>query len=446
MSYDPLKAELPRQSEDYRDTYWRATSNELPPDDGVLRDDVETDIAIIGGGYTGLSCAYYLASQYGANVRVLEAHRPGWGCSGRNGSFVRPAVGRNSWPENVEKYGVETSRLLFAEAMRALSTMRELIETGNIDCQKQPDGWLKVAHNPSRVAQLQRERRILSDVFDYDVEFLDADALRERCFNSAEAFAALRFPDAFSVHPLNVALGLVRMAREAGAVVHSASPVIKWTRDGATHHLATPTGVVRARHVVIATNGYSTERLHPSLKSRLIPILSNIVVTRPMSEEELQESGFTSTDVITDTRKLLNYYRRLPDGRVLLGSRGALQESRREDEKSKQMLLNTIKQKFPALRNITADYYWGGWVALTLDSMPRVHSPAEDRTVSYAIGYNGSGVAASVYGGRVLAEHLGGNKPIFPVLDTPIPKVPFAPFRRLGQRAAFVMYRYKDAR
>lgn len=446
MPYDPLTADLPQQPEDYRETYWRATSHAPPPDDGPLRDDVQTDIAIIGGGYTGLSCAYYLAKQYGAQVRVLEAHKPGWGCSGRNGSFIRPAIGRLSWPECLDKYGAETSRRLFSEAMRALATMRELIQLGDIQCDQQPDGWLKVAHRPSRVEQLRRERRILADVFDYDVEFLDADALHQRCFDSAEAFAALRYPDAFSAHPLNVALGLLRMARQAGATVHSASPVVKWSRDGAAHLLSTPSGIVRARHVVIATNGYSTERLHSSLNSRLIPVLSNIVVTRPLTDEEEQECRFTSTDIITDTRKLLNYYRRLPDGRVLLGSRGAIQESPAEDEKSKQILLATIRQKFPALRNITADYYWGGWVALTLDSMPRIHSPSSDPSVSYAMGYNGSGTSAAVYAGRTLAEHLGEGKSILPVLDSPLPKVPFAPFRRLGQRAAFALYRYKDSR
>lgn len=446
MSYDPLQADLPRSFQDYIDTYWKATAGEPPADDGPIVEDVDTDVAIIGGGYTGLSCAYSLAGQYGTKVLVLEAHRPGWGCSGRNGSFIRPAIGRLSWQACVDRYGVDIARGLFAQAHRALATMRELIRVGQIDCQQQPDGWLKVAHHPTRVEALQREQRLLRDTFGYEVEFMDAPALKERSFISDEGFGALRFPEAFSAHPLRVALGLVRMARNAGARVHSQSPVIEWRRDGAIHRLRTPSGTVCARHVVIATNGYSTEKLHPSLESRLIPVLSNIIVTRPLSEQERRDSGFISTDIMTDTRKVLNYYRLLPDGRVLLGSRGAIKESPQGNEKIRQVLLTTLKTKFPAFSDVTVDYHWGGWVALSLDSMPRIHSPEDDNSISYAIGYNGSGTSAAVYAGRVLADRLGGGRPVFSVFDTPLPKVPLAGFRRLGQRAAFVLYRYQDAR
>lgn len=446
MSYDPLKANLPDSSQDYIDTYWRATAGEPPEDDGSITDEIDTDVAIIGGGYTGLSCAYFLSSKYRTKVHVLEAHRPGWGCSGRNGSFIRPAIGRLSWQACVDRYGADVARGLFAEAHRALATMRELIDIGQIDCQQQPDGWLKVAHHPGRIDMLRHEQRLLRDMFGYEVEFLSAAMLRERSFVSAEGFSALRFPDAFSAHPLKVALGLVRMARAAGARVHARSPVVGWHRDGSIHRLITPNGLVRARQVVIATNGYSTEKLHPCLKSRLIPVLSNIIVTRPLSDQERHDAGIASTDIITDTRKVLNYYRLLPDGRILLGSRGAITESLKGTESISRVLLNTLVTKFPALKNITVDYRWGGWVALSMDSMPRIHSLADDSTISYAIGYNGSGTSAATYAGRVLADRIGSEKPVFSVFDTPLPSVPLASFRRLGQRAAFALYRYQDAR
>src|SRR5699024_7562560 len=117
----------------------------------------------------------------------------------------------------------------------------------------------------------------------------------------------------------------------------------------------TPHGVVNAKHVVIATNGYSTEKLHPSLKARLMPVLSSIVVTRPFSPDELIKAGFTTTNIVIDTRKLLNFYRLLPDGRILLGSRGSITESPKDDFRISNDLLNTIKYKFPKLNDVRAD-------------------------------------------------------------------------------------------
>lgn len=444
MAYDPLRADLPRQALDYPDTYWCTTAGDPPPDDGALAADTETDVAIIGGGYTGLSCAYYLARDYGIKAIVLEANRPGWGCSGRNGSFARPAIGRLGFAQWIKRWGVDGAREMFDETQRALDTVRELIAAGNIDCDQQPDGWLKVAHRADKVAAMEAEHKLLADVFGYTTELLDPTALGRAHFRGGEAHMALRFPKAFALHPLKFAFGIMRMARAAGARVHCGSPVMAWTREGGRHLLKTPRSTVRVRHVVIATNGYSTERLHRALNGRLIPVLSNVVVTRPMTDAEQRESNLVTTDVITDTRAVLNYYRRLPDGRVLLGSRGPIHEN--ESTLRQDNLLNMVRRKFPALRNITAEYCWGGWVALTMDQVPHVFRVEDDATVSYAIGYNGSGVAAAPHAGRLLARDLGGDESILPMISGPLPRVPFAAFRRVGQRAAFIWFRLQDGR
>ncbi len=444
MAYDPLRANLPQHAVDYPDTYWYATAGDPPDDDGVLATDVDAEVAIIGGGYTGLSCAYYLARDYGIKAVVLEANGPGWGCSGRNGSFARPAIGRLGFAQWIKRWGVDGAREMFDETQRALETVRELIEAGNIACEQQPDGWLKVAHRADKVAAMVTEHKLLADVFGYKTELLDPAALNRDHFRGGEAHVALRFPKAFALHPLKFAFGLMRMARAAGARVHCGSPVMAWTREDGRHLLKTPRGTVRARHVVIATNGYSTERLHPTLNGRLIPVLSNVVVTRPMTDAEQRESNLITTDVMTDTREVLNYYRRLPDGRVLLGSRGPIHES--EGTLRQDKLLDMVRRKFPALRNITADYCWGGWVALTMDQVPHVCRAEDDATVSYAIGYNGSGVAAAPHAGRLLARQLGGGEAVLKMISGPLPRVPFAAFRRVGQRAAFMWFRLKDGR
>src|SRR5699024_9343213 len=131
--------------------------------------------------------------------------------------------------------------------------------------------------------------------------------------------------------------------------------------------------------------------------------------------------------------------------RLLLGSRGAITQSERTEKRIASMLLKTVRQKFPSLVNLSADYHWSGWVALSMDAMPRIHSPEDDPGVSYAVGYNGSGTTAAVHAGRLLAENLTDGKPIPEILNGPLPRMPFAPFRRLGQRITFVAYRCQDA-
>src|SRR5699024_8217275 len=153
-----------------------------------------------------------------------------------------------------------------------------------------------------------------------------------------EAFGALRYGDGFSAHPLKVVYALAMLARSAGAQVHTGSSVIGMCRHGDQHILQTPQGQVRANHVVIATNGYSTEHVHSLSKSRLMSVLSCIVVTQPLSPEQQRQSGLTTLAIITDTRRLLYFYRLLPDGRLLLGSLGVITDSARSDAQTRNDL------------------------------------------------------------------------------------------------------------
>ena len=445
MSFDPLESGHPGQGLAHPESYWAATAGPAPPGDGAISGDTETEIAIVGGGYTGLSCAYHLAHNYGARPVVLEANRAGWGCSGRNGSFVRPGIGRRKYHQWVERWGVDGARALFAEGLAAVGTVRGLIREGNIDCDVQPDGWLKIAHRHGRVAELERDRRILNELFGFEAELLDPEAIAAGHFRGTEAYAALRAGDSFGMHPLKLANGIARMAREAGAALHEGSPVTGIERDATGHVLTTPGGRVRSRIVVLAVNGYGPE-LHQATRGRVLPVLSNIVVTRPMTAAEKQESNFVTSDVMFDTRTLLNYFRRLPDDRILLGNRGPLRDAPATQARHCVELLGTIRRKFPALRDITADYFWGGWVAVSLDSMPHVTTAEDDSSLFYAMGYCGTGVSAAIQAGRRLAERIGGGAALLPVLDTALPRMPLAAFRRLGQAALFRWYRWRDER
>src|SRR5699024_3775790 len=151
---------------------------------------------------TGLSCALTLASRYGVNPLVLEANQIGWGCSGRNGSFARPAIGRLPYADWPHAFGEAGARALFAEAMAALETTRGLISDNAIDCDQQPDRWLKIAHRPSRIDALLAEARLLHKVFDFNADFLDAERLAAEHLQGGDAFGALRWPVSFAMHPL----------------------------------------------------------------------------------------------------------------------------------------------------------------------------------------------------------------------------------------------------
>ena len=442
MEFDPLKTRDPGRGLPHAPSYWAATAGEAPADDGSLDGDIEADVAVVGGGYTGLSCAYHLAKT-GVKVALLEANRPGWGCSGRNGSFSHASLGRRSYGDWIKRWGVDAARALYAEGLAGYTTVRELIAEGNIACDVTEGGYMKIAHRESRVAGLRDDLAVLRDTYRANVEMLDGDAVAADHCRGQEAFAALRHADAIGLHPLKYAHGLLRMAREAGAAVHSECPVGEIRRQGKVRVLVTPGGQVRVREVVLAVNGYGPEQ-NRATAGRLLPVLSNIVVTRPMTSEEKAEANLVTSHMMSDTRKLLNYYRRLPDDRIMLGNRGPLRPTQAAMDGHRAELLGTIRRKFPALHAITGDYFWGGWVAITMDSMPHIASAADDAKLHYAMGYNGSGVSAASHAGRRLAERLTGEDRVHPAVSTPLPRIPFAAFRRLGQAAMFRWYNWRD--
>lgn len=446
MVYDPLTASGPGTGLDHPPSYWAATAGPEPEDDGALIGDRETDIAIIGGGYTGLSAAYHMARDFGTKPVILEANRVGWGCSGRNGSFVRPALGRLDHEGWIKKWGRDGARALFAECLSAVKLTREIIETGKIDCDLQPGGSLEIAHLANRCGELKAKQKLLQEFFDFELEYVDADALAVRHLRGQEAFGALSEQVSFCMHPLKLTYGLHRMARRAGAVVHSASPVTAWHKEDGKHVLQTPGGRLRADQVVIATNGYSTERLLEPVRARTLPVLSDIIVTRPMTAEEKAASNLVTSHVMIDTRKLRPYFRRLPDDRLLLGGRGSLGDSPNQQARQKDALLRILKRKFPALDSITVDYFWGGWVNISYDFIPHIHRCEDDETVLYAMGYCGTGVSGAILAGKRLAETMDGNEmTVVPAMRTALPRYPLPAFRRLGQWAMINWYRYQDS-
>ena len=452
--YDPLVQSTPGQGQEYAPTYWVGTAGAPPPDDGPVDQDMDVDVAIIGSGFTGLACAIYLAREHGIKATVLEANRSSWGCSTRNGGQAQCASGRLKRSQWLQRWGKDVALSLHHEICDAMETFKGLI--AEIDCDPQHGGHLYIAHKPGVMAGLRNETDICNRVFGYPVRMLDAETLRREYVDDAEAAGAMHEPEGIGIHAGKLAFGYLRLARELGVRVHTASPVQGWETRNGIHHLNTPGGVVRARSVGMATGGYTSPGLHRVVRDRLFPILSNSMVTRPLTEDERAACNFRTHQVLTDTRVLRHYYRLLPDGRVQIGSRSAIRGRQAPQRQYEDLLRRSLARKFPALDGIDVEYSWWGWVDVSHDMMPRIHQPDPQQRIYYALGYGGNGVMYSAQAGRRLAERIAGKPahlelPIFNsqlpfpnVLNPAIESQLFAPFRRFGQRFLYRWYHFKD--
>jgi glycine/D-amino acid oxidase-like deaminating enzyme len=455
--YDPLVDPHPGQGRDYAPTYWVATAGAPPADDGPITGAVDADVVIVGSGFTGLATALFLAREHGIRATVLEANRTVWGCTSRNGGQGQNASGRLYRSQWIQRWGKDVALKLDAEIRNGYETFKSLVAELP-ECEPQGGGHLYTAHREKKMAFLRNEAETMRKVFGYDTHILSADEVRRRYVNDAEAFGAMHEPDGIGVHPLKLAFGYLRMARALGVKVHPASPVIGFETKNGVHYLRTPGGTVRARAVGFATGGYTSNGLHPSLDSKIMPILSNSLVTRPLTADELAATNFRTTEVITDTRTLRFYYRRLPDNRVQIGSRSAITGADAPNPRHMAVLVNGLHRKFPALRGIDIDHSWWGWVDVSHDMMPRITQPDAAQTVFYALGYGGNGVSFSAHAGRRMAQRIAGQTDTafeLPIYKSPLeyPNVmnlvrsrAFAPFRRFGQRALYHWYYLRDER
>ena len=459
--YDPLVASSPGTGRDYAPTWWVASAGTPPDDDGPIAGDIDCDVAIIGSGSTGVSTALYLAQEHGLHAVVLEANRTSWGCSSRSGGQGQNASGRLKRSQWIERWGLDTAKALDAEIHAGFENFRGL--TREIDCDADDSGHLYLAHRPERLPMLRAECDLMRTTFGYATRMMTADEVRRDYVDERETAGAMYEPEGIGIHPLKMTYGLIRKARSLGARVHPSSPVQRWTTDRGVQHLHTPGGTVRAKRVAVCTGGYTSQSLTPLLRNKLLPILSNSLVTRPLTDAEIEATNFRSETFLTDTRTLRFYYRLLRDGphrRLQLGSRSSVTGADAEDPIHLRLLTDAIARKFPPLAGIEIANSWWGWVDVSHDMMPRIVRPEPARPVWYAVGYGGNGVSFSTWAGKRLAERIVGQdagREVFklPIYDSPLeyPNVmgavkseAFAPFRRIGQRALYKWYWLRDER
>lgn len=414
---------------------WTATAGPAPAAP-PLTGEAEAEVAVVGGGITGLSAAVMLA-QRGISVRVLEAQTPGWGASGRNGGQLNPGLKLD--PETVEaRFGAEVAGRMLKASGDAPDFALSLIRRYAIDCDAVQPGWIQAAHNEKAMAVI-RARAAQWARRGVALRLLSREEITDMV-GAPVYIGGLLDPRGGNLHPLKFSLGLVRAATGLGAVVHGGSRVMGMRRDGAGHLLVTPQGVLRARRVLLCTNGY-TDGLRPPLARTLVPVRSVQVATEPLPAD-LRAQILPGLQAVSDTRRVMVYYKLDAEGRLLMGGRGDY------DERITGALLRNLREltvkMYPQLAGVRFPFAWGGFVAMTADHLPHLTQLGDG--VLSATGFNGRGLALAAVMGRVLADWASGADPSS--LDFPItgPRpVPFYALRKPAVRAAIGLFRLQDA-
>ena len=430
-------------------SYWEATAAPLGIDITLLAGNAQCDVAIIGAGYTGLAAALRLRNEYGMDVRVLEAAEPGWGASGRNGGFSCIGCHKRSYGSLIKSYGLDETRRFYGTMKDAVGRVADLCGAHGIDAWIHEGGEISLAHLPSRLRELEEEQDFMARIFGEKLELLTGDQLKERGLWAPGFHGGITGDVGFSIHPLNYVRGLARAVHKAGVRIHGSSRVTRWEEQNGRHLLSTKNATLTARNVIVATNGYTPEDVSSYHAGRLMPALSNIIVTRPLTEAERKAQGWTQRLMAYDTRNLLHYFRLLPDGRFLFGGRGGTDASDAGAAPMKQHMIETLRAMFPVFGAAEITHFWRGFVCLSFDLVPYVGPINKEKTVWTAIAYHGNGVAMASYSGTALADLIAGkperaNLPS--VLTRRLAHFPLPFLRPLYLKGAYLWFNYEDSR
>lgn len=419
----------------YPDSYYKATANPMP-EYPTLDGDMECDVGIVGAGYTGLSAALHLAER-GYKVVLLDAQRIGWGASGRNGGQLGSGQ-RVDQETLLAKVGAKHARDLWQLAQDSKSLVKSLISKHKIDCDLTP-GIIEADHKKRFVEETERYVRLLQESYDYDeIKFLDRDTFRAQVGTKAYYGGSLDM-GAAHLHPLNLALGLAKAADEAGVQIFEQTRVTEIV-EGEPATLKTATGNVRAKHLLLACNGYLGD-LEPKVGTRVMPINSYMVATEPLSAE-LAHDLIANNVAVADSRFVVNYYRLSADKRMLFGGRESYGYRYPED------IAASVRKRMlgihPQLKDARIDYYWGGALGITMNRMPHVARLAPN--ILSASGYSGHGLGMSTLCGQLLAEAIAGTAERFDVMaKLKIPSFPGGTrFRRPLLVLAMLYYALRD--
>ena len=383
--------------------FWHATAAPYEPS-APLEGELSADVAIVGGGFTGLATAHYLLeAEPGLRVAVLESEIVGYGASGRNGSFAMTVVGLGL-DVLVKLKGRDRAREAHRYMERAVDAVGELVAAEGLECDYTLPGFLRMATAEPYLRRLREEIELADSLGIEGIEWLERDDARARV-NSDLYLGAWWEPRTALVNPLKLVRELKRIATAKGAIVHEHSPVTA-IEPGERVRLRTAGGSVLADKVVLAVNAYS--HLLEPLRRKQVPAWTYIVVTEPLGDERLAPLGWEGREGVEDARNLIHYYRVTPDGRLLMGGgpvglgwgEGMLKDSSPE---AWAHLEDHIGRLFPSLRGVRITHRWGGPFSVTTDLTPAI-GHAGDRRIVYSLGCIGHGVSMSHLNGQTIRD------------------------------------------
>ncbi|MEQ9257798.1 MAG: FAD-binding oxidoreductase [Roseovarius sp.] len=404
---------------------WEDTTKEAePPSDDM---PAAVDVAVIGAGFFGLSCALRLAES-GLSVAVIEKGRVGAGASGRNGGQVQAGFGTDPGALAAGA-GPEQEAEIREIAATCADRVFDLAARHEIACDPVRAGLIRGVHH-TRLVEKMRAKAEADPALEWWSAGRTAEALGMPHFHGA-----IFDPRAGRIEPMGFARGLARAARSHGAKLVTGTPVQALARAGGGWRIDTAKGSLQAGSAVLATNTY-TDAVNRTVQQSLVAVNSFQIATEPFEGGPL-----SGGQIASDTRRLVYYFRRDAEGRLIVGGRGTL--SGTDDLRRYGFLQDWIKHSFPGQARLKLSHYWAGRVGITPDHVPHFHIPADGLFI--LCGFNGKGVALATALGERLARHIAGEPPsVLGLPARPLRPIPFWRFRNLGVSAHVALYRLLD--
>ena len=300
-------------------------------------------------------------------------------------------------------YGNDETKKFYKNSVEGSNYTKDIIKEYNIDCDVTGNSNYVVAHHPNKFEQIKEQARAYKDEFEIETEVYSKEEFNQIGHGGTEQYGAFSYKPGFAINPLKFVNGIAKYALSKKLKIFEHTKVDQINKDNGSYLLKTKEGSIRSKKIVVATNGFYQEGLIPKMDGRVLPVISNIIVTRKLNDDELNAHNFKTFSPIANTKNLLYYYRKLPDNRILFGTRGDLSGSDQSNLDMSKKMEKFLKDIFPKWSNINIEYNWRGLIALSQKLTPSI-GKIDNEEIYYGFGYNGVGVSAAPWTGKQLSK------------------------------------------